>query len=1164
MAQSGGKNDTGNEPNASYSDANLTDDETQPVDSQCFAKGGDVKGEEAHNWLMMQNTLPVDNLLQCTDGFETQPINLYGETQVLELYDDTQVVEISAETQVVEIGGDTQVVYDHDGVEYIHTQLLDECNSEVATDSDCEGSDRTEILYETQEISDDDLKDNAKSMSCLNLQNTSLVEETDSGYKVRSDALNKEKHHSGPLHGGFTSIRIASMRASGLAAQSMAQIRTTGDSNKSNSSLELLTTKQDVPFVSRDFSNVEREVSKAHGWEDNAKHSKYVGNESRCKLGSSAVRRLFTEDTSDEIEKPEDGNNHAENGADLPQMFDSENALAGLSYLDSQEPGDESQANALEIVDRFLKFNAVECGQDIDLGKSVEKSVSVPSAKGTKSLAQRATRSTHEVGGIFDWDDNREDEGGGDFFQKNKDLLFDKKSSTVPRKPRRLDTDCVGKVEHPDSCKKKKDFSRSNSRVKSNIMRLNNESENPKSRNIFVKELNKQLIDMYDNGVADNKTANDVPDIPDVGLDTQMAAEAMQSLCFGGSLIEHQSITADLQNGSSKSGANNERQLRQSSSKKRIRSTRPATRQSLKTERTVATSVKSSENSKKQCDGELLETKRTRSNVRLQHAQKINRAEELKEESANRASNTDDFDRSLGAPSNGCRSLKKRPFNEQLGSLTPVAHRTRRRIVTNNQKCTGNTSDSSPEEINDLHSASTSDKSLPDDDARKTSTKDEFVTKLGNMDSAMFKSDQMAHPKGIRSRRTRASIARENYNQSNTRSSRTITNGSAPVDLSLRKRRCLTEENLMHKYSENGHAEDPNITDAADDIGGASIPNDVVNAKASKKCTRKSIMQGRNSVDAIKENGVEASPKDQSKTSASPSTTPINCMTPRNEASPICMGDEYRKRSCRRSMSGSSLIREINSLHTVGLPTASSVKDSRRRREMTNVRVLFSRHLDLDITKHQKKILTRLGASLASSMSDATHFVTDEFVRTRNILEAIAFGKPVVTHLWLESCAQACCLIDEKNYILRDAKKEREFGFSMPISLARASQHPLLQGHRVFITPNTKPGTDILAGLVKAVDGLPIERCGRSAMKDVTLADDILVLSCEDDYDLCVPFLEKGKTIYSSELLLNGIVTQKLEYERYQLFTDHFKKTRSTVWMKKKHNQNCPVTKSKS
>jgi hypothetical protein len=61
------------------------------------------------------------------------------------------------------------------------------------------------------------------------------------------------------------------------------------------------------------------------------------------------------------------------------------------------------------------------------------------------------------------------------------------------------------------------------------------------------------------------------------------------------------------------------------------------------------------------------------------------------------------------------------------------------------------------------------------------------------------------------------------------------------------------------------------------------------------------------------------------------------------------------------------------------------------------------------------------------------------------MLEAIASGKPVVTHLWIESCGQANCFIDEKNYILRDTKKEKEFGFSMPASLARAFQHPLLE-----------------------------------------------------------------------------------------------------------------------
>lgn len=37
-----------------------------------------------------------------------------------------------------------------------------------------------------------------------------------------------------------------------------------------------------------------------------------------------------------------------------------------------------------------------------------------------------------------------------------------------------------------------------------------------------------------------------------------------------------------------------------------------------------------------------------------------------------------------------------------------------------------------------------------------------------------------------------------------------------------------------------------------------------------------------------------------------------------------------------------------------------------------------------------------------------------------------------------------------------------------------------------------------------------IERVGRSVLKDEKLPDDLLILSCEEDYDICVPFLEKG------------------------------------------------------
>ncbi|XP_026446674.1 uncharacterized protein LOC113347267 [Papaver somniferum] len=291
-------------------------------------------------------------------------------------------------------------------------------------------------------------------------------------------------------------------------------------------------------------------------------------------------------------------------------------------------------------------------------------------------------------------------------------------------------------------------------------------------------------------------------------------------------------------------------------------------------------------------------------------------------------------------------------------------------------------------------------------------------------------------------------------------------------------------------------------------------------------------------------------------------TTPANVSTPLNEASPICFGNGYQKLSCKRSLSKPSLARELNDLYMDAVHTPSS-KDLRKRRDIGSIHVLFSHHLGNDIIKQQKKILARLGASVASSSLEATHFVADKFVRTRNMLETIALGKPVVTPLWLKSCGQVSCFTDERNYILRDLKKEKEIGFSMPISLTRAGQSPLLKGRRVFVTASVKPSQELVASLVKAVHGQAVERLGRSAMKDDRVLDDLLVFSCEEDYEICVPLLEKGVAIYSSELLLNGIVMQKLEYERHRLFNDNIKRTRSSIWIRKDGEKFLPVTKSK-
>ncbi|TMW96729.1 hypothetical protein EJD97_006885 [Solanum chilense] len=241
-----------------------------------------------------------------------------------------------------------------------------------------------------------------------------------------------------------------------------------------------------------------------------------------------------------------------------------------------------------------------------------------------------------------------------------------------------------------------------------------------------------------------------------------------------------------------------------------------------------------------------------------------------------------------------------------------------------------------------------------------------------------------------------------------------------------------------------------------------------------------------------------------------------------------CLNDHKKGKQHMRSLSRSPLSQELIRLGYAEQLPDFLPRGSRRRKGAGDICVLFSQGLDSKLIKQQKKILARLGFISTSNCSDATHFVTDSFVRTKNMLEAIACGKPIITHLWLESCGRASCFVDEKSYILRDAKKEKELGFSMPVSLAHARKHPLLEGQRVIITPNAKPKRDTLLTLVKAVRGEVVDESNSKIT-----SDDLLILSCEEDYKACIPYLEKGTLVYSSELLLNGIVIQKLEYNRY-------------------------------
>ncbi|KAK4388488.1 hypothetical protein Sango_2455400 [Sesamum angolense] len=381
--------------------ADLSDMETQQIDSQ-FSPGGISESDGAGDFLHLMNTMPVDDACLLEDAFETQFVNLAGETQV------------------VDFAGETQVLDD--------LEFFNEFTAEVGGVSKCGETYETEALCETQVLlQDDSVKiDCSNSVGLKSTMDNYAPEQVDNSSQTPSDTYCNEGHQSGSVCRAFTSIRAASIRASGLAARARGADRSLCTTSSDKSSLEQQTREQDgssvVGYMSKSGRENDQECTENEYDED--------GEELRnsIKVGCTAVRKLFEEDEVAEVDQSEAGINQTDDNLNKPDA--SENCLAGLSYANSQEPGELSQAYALEVVDRFLDLNVMEYDEGFgSRAHHAGKSKAVSAAKGSRDLAKSSIlKSTDGECGIYDWDDTREDDGGGDFFLKKKQLFFDKES----------------------------------------------------------------------------------------------------------------------------------------------------------------------------------------------------------------------------------------------------------------------------------------------------------------------------------------------------------------------------------------------------------------------------------------------------------------------------------------------------------------------------------------------------------------------------------------------------------------------------------------------------------------------------------------------------------------------------------------------------------------
>ncbi|KAI3880816.1 hypothetical protein MKX03_034717 [Papaver bracteatum] len=999
---------------------------------------------------------------------------------------------------------DTVRYVDEEFESQFETQELEDADCHGFAASDGEGTDTTLVLEEDGD-NDDECRSGVTPTSFRKRKDIVLDSDTSA-----------EKCTSGSVKRSCMSV------SNNEAARTVS--KNLGDDE------EMADTRNPTPVVTKFIGDAKSDRSM---FNENMKGGRTVG-------ANSVVKKLSFEDTSNLNDFSFKDNESTDGAQDTTLSVAFNHQLAGLSYLDSEEPGEWTQNNALDIVDKFLSVNDLKMSQEAVPEKaSNENNFSVSRTKDTLELAKRINikSPTRDVS-IFDWRDIPEDEEAGisSFKRKKKD-----RNSSCKKKKEGLN---LGKrmmgVARSDSSLLLDDPKGVSKGIETSELEINNSFE-------FNKQLDAVIQEKLPEVTGIN---NDVMDTYDVGFDTQMAAEAMQDLLCGAPASHDSDSSHQLPEKTIVRSPRGDREikscLKHDLVHKKLRSTdRDAAIRQDKKMKTVEAksrntiSVKLSGKQRKPASGEKRKAKGNLKREGAYSGTKSTKSAVSKKTVAGQemrsVKGANSLDNLLESKEN---LTQKRSLLQEVGTFTPIACRTRRSTAA--KPLEGLNLSTSSEEAKYLLSG------ISHSSGR--SPKLRVKSQLPNIKEQSQRNNRdlggLHEVSDCRwSRRPCSNIAVHLNRDGNLDDQSNLTTGEINFQYIPRRKRskCRARGSFNSEIKNDTGSTltpDPSMCSPEKKFGETMVGLSLCESGLADGAVNCSTTVGNGNL-IPKILGRTKSSGDCGKVTEvfiSSNENAEQCNT-LDAASPVFTQYHCRKKSRKKSLLRPSLSEELTRLDSIEA-SPNVVKDLRKRRDMASVHVLFSNHLDEDIIKHQQKISRRLGICIASSSSEATHFIADQFARTRNMLEAIAHGKHVVTHLWLESCEQAGCLIDEKNYILRDPKKEKEIGFSMPVSLARARKSPLLQDKQVFITPNVKPSKQLVSDLAKAVHGQIVEEMGKFAKNSNKIPDDLLVFSCEEDHRICMPLVKKGAVIYSSEILLTGIIVQKLEYGRHRLFRD--------------------------
>ncbi|VCW97357.1 unnamed protein product [Gulo gulo] len=209
-----------------------------------------------------------------------------------------------------------------------------------------------------------------------------------------------------------------------------------------------------------------------------------------------------------------------------------------------------------------------------------------------------------------------------------------------------------------------------------------------------------------------------------------------------------------------------------------------------------------------------------------------------------------------------------------------------------------------------------------------------------------------------------------------------------------------------------------------------------------------------------------------------------------------------------------------------GLPSRS-LRRTKPNQESTAPKVLFTGVVD---PRGERAVLA-LGGSLASSVAEASHLVTDRVRRTVKFLCALGRGIPILSLDWLHQSRKAGCFLPPDEYVVTDPEQEKNFGFSLRDALSRARERRLLEGYEIHVTPGVQPPPPQMGEIISCCGGTVLPSMPRSYKPQR------VVITCSQDFPRCsIPF-RVGLPILSPEFLLTGVLKQEAKPEAFILST---------------------------